>query len=121
MNLFLLNISDWFNDLYNKYQPMFDQFFMGMIAFVPKFIGALLLLFLGWFLGRMISRFFQKLFERIGADKLGDRLNQIVHCTFAREAQTFYHDWEVLVLPDLYFLFYGRHRYARHHGSIGDD
>lgn len=77
MNLLLLNITDWFNDLYNKYEPMFDQFFMGMIAFVPKFFGALLLLFLGWFLGRMISRFFQKLFERIGADKLGDRLNQI--------------------------------------------
>ena len=77
MNLFLLNINDWFDNLYNKYQPMFDQFLMGMIAFVPKFIGALLLLFLGWFLGRMIARFFQKLLERIGADKLGDRLNQI--------------------------------------------
>ncbi|WP_373551797.1 mechanosensitive ion channel domain-containing protein [Haliscomenobacter sp.] len=77
MNLFLLNITDWFNNLYNKYQPMFDQFFMGLIAFVPKFVGALLLLFLGWFLGRMIARFFQKLLERIGADKLGDRLNQI--------------------------------------------
>ena len=77
MNLFLLSVPQWFDDLYNKYQPMFDQFFMGMISFVPKFIGALLLLFLGWFLGRMISRFFQKLLVRIGADKLGERLNQI--------------------------------------------
>jgi hypothetical protein len=77
MKLFLLNISDWFNKLYDKYQPMFDDFFMGMIAFVPKFIGALLLLVLGWFLGRMIARFFEKLLARIGADKLGDRLNQI--------------------------------------------
>lgn len=77
MNLFLLNITDWFNNLYNRYKPAFDKYSNDMIAFVPKFIGALLLLFLGWFLGRMIARFFQKLLERIGADKLGDRLNQI--------------------------------------------
>ncbi|WP_421797436.1 mechanosensitive ion channel family protein [Haliscomenobacter sp.] len=77
MSLILLSFMDWFNNLYNKYKPAFDKYSNDLIAFVPKFIGALLLLFLGWFLGRMISRFFQKLLERIGADKLGDRLNQI--------------------------------------------
>lgn len=77
MNLFLLNITDWFDNLYNRYKPAFDKYSNDLIVFVPKFIGALLLLFLGWFLGRMIARFFQKLLERIGADKLGDRLNQI--------------------------------------------
>jgi Conserved TM helix/Mechanosensitive ion channel len=77
MTYFLLNIGDWFGALYTKYRDIFDGFVGGMISFVPKLLGAIVLLIVGRFLARMISKGASKALKTIGADKLGDRLNEI--------------------------------------------
>jgi Conserved TM helix/Mechanosensitive ion channel len=77
MTIFLLNIGDWFGALYEKYQGVFDGFVAGMITFVPKLLGAIILLVVGRFLARMISKGVSKGLNKIGVDKLGDRLNEI--------------------------------------------
>jgi small-conductance mechanosensitive channel len=77
MTLFLLSIGDWFLALYEKYQPIFDGFVGGLITFVPKLVGSIVLLILGRFLAKIISKGVSKTLNKVGIDKLGDRLNEI--------------------------------------------
>jgi Conserved TM helix/Mechanosensitive ion channel len=77
MALILLSIGDWFLPLYEKYRHIFDGFVEGFLIFVPKLLGAIVLLILGRILARMISKGVSKALQKIGIDKLGDRLNEI--------------------------------------------
>ncbi|GAB3030722.1 mechanosensitive ion channel family protein [Spirosoma pulveris] len=59
--------------LQNTFQTLIDQF----IDFVPRIIGALVILLIGIGVARLAAFVVQRVLGRVGFDKIGDRLNQI--------------------------------------------
>lgn len=59
--------------LRNTFQTLIDQF----IDFVPRIIGAFVILLIGIGVARLAAFVVQRVLGRVGFDKIGDRLNQI--------------------------------------------
>ncbi|ADB40725.1 mechanosensitive ion channel family protein [Spirosoma linguale] len=59
--------------LRNTFQTLIDQF----IDFVPRIIGALVILLIGIGVARLAAFVVQRVLGQVGFDKIGDRLNQI--------------------------------------------
>ncbi|MCX6214185.1 mechanosensitive ion channel domain-containing protein [Spirosoma sp.] len=59
--------------LRNTFQTLIDQF----IDFVPRIIGALVILLIGVGVARLAAFVVQRVLGQVGFDKIGDRLNQI--------------------------------------------
>jgi hypothetical protein len=64
------NIQDILLDTFRK---LLEQ----LTGFVPKLIGAAILLFVGVFVSKLVTKILQKTLEKSGFDKLGDKLNEI--------------------------------------------
>ena len=67
--------------LINTFQTLINQF----VDFVPKLIGALVVLLIGVLVARIASLVIKKVLGRIGFDKIGDKLNEI---DFIKQLQT---------------------------------
>ena len=59
--------------LLNILQTLIMQF----VSFIPKFISALVILFIGVLISRLVSTIIRKVLLGIGIDRLGEKLNQI--------------------------------------------
>lgn len=64
------NIQDILIDTFRK---LLEQ----LTGFVPKLIGAIILLAVGTFVAKIVTKLLQKGLEKSGFDKLGDKLNEI--------------------------------------------
>jgi hypothetical protein len=64
------NIQDILIDTFRK---LLEQ----LTGFVPKLIGAIILLIVGKIVAQLITKLLQKALEKSGFDKLGDKLNEI--------------------------------------------
>ncbi len=59
--------------LRNTFQTLIDQF----VEFVPRIMGALVILLIGIGVARLMSFIVQRILGRVGFDKIGQRLNEI--------------------------------------------
>ena len=59
--------------LRNTFQTLIDQF----VEFVPRIMGALVILLIGIGVARLMSFIVQRVLGRVGFDKIGQRLNEI--------------------------------------------
>lgn len=48
-----------------------------IIQFVPKLLGALAIIFIGWLVALVVRKSLRKILEKIGLDKLGDQIERI--------------------------------------------
>ncbi|MEU5160702.1 hypothetical protein AB0G74_13985 [Streptomyces sp. NPDC020875] len=51
----------------------FSQAWNAVAAFIPKFIGFLAILLIGWFIAKLIARVVDRLLRRVGSEKLAER------------------------------------------------
>lgn len=49
----------------------------GFVAFIPNFLGALLVLLVGYIIARILRKFLKKILEKAKVDVLGEKLNNI--------------------------------------------
>lgn len=47
-----------------------EEVIEGIIAFIPRLIGAIIILLIGWFIGKFVGRFVAKLTDRIELDRM---------------------------------------------------
>ena len=59
--------------LWDNIKDLIGQF----IAFVPRFVGAILILIIGWIIAKIIKRVVRKILKKTGVDRLAAQLNQI--------------------------------------------
>ena len=59
--------------LVDTFRKILEQF----TGFIPRFIGFLVLLGIGWIVTRIVSVVIVNVLSRVGIDKLGDKLQQI--------------------------------------------
>ena len=55
----------------------FNDMIKSFMGFFYNLIGAILILLIGWLVAKMVATVTQKMLERVGADKIGDKLNEI--------------------------------------------
>lgn len=55
----------------------FNDMIRSFMTFFYNLIGAILILLIGWGVAKMVAAVTKKMLERIGADKIGDKLNEI--------------------------------------------
>ena len=48
---------------------------LGFLDVIPKLVGAIIILIIGYFISKMIKKFIFKLFEKFGIDKFADKIN----------------------------------------------
>jgi len=75
-----------------------------IFSFLPRLVGAAIVLLLGFGLARLFSRLSLRILSRIGLDKLGERLNDV---QFLRQIQTEIKLSEVISKNHLLFHFTG--------------
>ena len=49
---------------------------LGFLDFIPKLVGAIILLIIGYIVSNMVKKFICKLFEKFGIDKMVDKINE---------------------------------------------
>ncbi|MBK7223910.1 MAG: mechanosensitive ion channel domain-containing protein [Saprospiraceae bacterium] len=49
---------------------------LGFLDFIPKLVGAIILLIIGYIVSNMVKKFICKLFEKFGIDKMADKINE---------------------------------------------
>jgi Conserved TM helix/Mechanosensitive ion channel len=55
----------------------FNEMIKSLMSFFYNLIGAVLILLIGWIVAKMVAAVTQKMLEQLGADKIGDKLNEI--------------------------------------------
>jgi hypothetical protein len=55
----------------------FNDMIKSFMTFFYNLIGAILILLIGWMVAKMVAAVTKKMLERVGADKLGDKLNEV--------------------------------------------
>lgn len=55
----------------------FNDMIKSFMGFFYNLIGAILILVIGWLVAKMVAAVTKKMLERIGADKIGEKLNEI--------------------------------------------
>ena len=51
-----------------------------ILSFLPRLIGALVILFVGWLVARLVHRVFQRVFKVVGLDTLLERADSPTDC-----------------------------------------
>jgi hypothetical protein len=54
-----------------------EELLINFAEAVPRFLGAILILLLGWLISRLISRLLRSFLQKVGVDKLADRIHSI--------------------------------------------
>ncbi len=55
----------------------FNEMIKSFMSFFYNLIGAIIILVIGWVVAKMVAAVTQKMLEKIGADKIGEKLNDI--------------------------------------------
>ncbi|CAH0996770.1 hypothetical protein EMA8858_02905 [Emticicia aquatica] len=55
----------------------FNDMIKSFMGFFYNLIGAIIILLIGWIVAKMVAAVTQKMLERVGADKIGEKLNEI--------------------------------------------
>lgn len=69
----ILAQSDGVADLFDGVTDGLTNAWQSVIEFIPKLIGALIILLIGWFAARLVRTGFQRFFHRVGLDRLIER------------------------------------------------
>jgi len=69
----ILAQSDGVSDLFDGVTEGLTNAWQSVIEFIPKLIGALVILLVGWFIARLVRNGFERFFHRVGLDRLLDR------------------------------------------------
>lgn len=67
------NIPNLTEILLNTFRTLIDQF----VTFIPRLVGAMVILLIGWLVAKTVALVIRKLLNRVGFDKIGDKLNEI--------------------------------------------
>ncbi|GAA4468095.1 hypothetical protein GCM10023189_52810 [Nibrella saemangeumensis] len=67
------NLPNLTEILINTFQTLINQF----VSFVPRLIGALVILLIGLVLAKGVASVIRKVLKRVGFDKIGEKLNEI--------------------------------------------
>lgn len=67
------NFPDISEILRNTFQLLISQF----VIFIPRFLGCLIILVIGYFVARGVKIIVSQVLSRVGFDRIGDRLNEI--------------------------------------------
>lgn len=59
--------------LINTFNTLISQF----VSFVPRLIGCIIILLVGYLVAKLVSTLIKKVLRRVGFDKIGDKLNDI--------------------------------------------
>jgi hypothetical protein len=63
--------------IYQTLMKTLNDLFAGFLGFVFNFIGAAVIFLIGWWVAKLVAAITKKMLEKVGADKMGDKLNEI--------------------------------------------
>lgn len=63
--------------LYDTLKQTLNDLASSFMGFIFNLVGALAILLIGWWVAKMVAALTQKMLEKVGADKIGDKLNEI--------------------------------------------
>lgn len=63
--------------LYDTLKQTLNDLVSSFMGFIFNLVGALAILLIGWWVAKMVAAITQKMLEKVGADKLGEKLNDI--------------------------------------------
>lgn len=63
--------------LYDTLKQTLNDLVSSFMGFIFNLVGALAILLIGWWVAKMVAALTQKMLEKVGADKIGEKLNDI--------------------------------------------
>lgn len=71
------NMTETVPSLYETLMQTLNDLVTSFMGFIYNLIGAVAILLIGWWVAKMVAAVTQKMLEKVGADKIGEKLNEI--------------------------------------------